>query len=320
MNREDLATIVECAQLAPSVHNTQPWTCTVVTAGIEIRADRSRGLAVLDPSGRELMISCGAAIEFAGIAARGLGWNCTTDLLPNPGEPDLLALVRLGARRPAGAEETELLDAIPRRYTDRGTYEPRPLSPDLRKKLQQGVSERGAWLRPVDRDGDRLAVIQALSEADATEAKDPAYRRELADWLRIGHAPDGIPLTALGDVTESGRAMEVPVRDFTGADEHLRPGGDGPPPTVERDVLLMIGTDTDTRLAWIQSGRALGWLLLRLTAAGLSSQPLGQVLDVEGTRLRLARQIGLIGHLQFLLRIGHGHGVAETGRRHATVS
>ncbi len=111
---------------------------------------------------------------------------------------------------------------------------------------------------------------------------------------------------------------DVPQRDFTGANDHPHPGGDAPPP-VERDTLLLIGTDAETPLSWVEAGRALGWLLLKLTAAGLSSQPLGQALDVESSRLRLARQIGLIGHVQFLLRTGQGHGRPMTGRRHTAV-
>jgi nitroreductase len=317
MDSQDLATVIECAELAPSVHNTQPWACSIVGNTIEIRADRGRGLAVMDPRGRELTISCGAAIEFGYIAVRGLGWDCEAQLLPAADDPDLLAILTIGAPHQAEVEERELFEAIPRRYTDRGSYEPASLPTDLADLLARGVSARGAWLRVLDHDGDRLAVIQALTSAEAAEAADPAYRDELASWLRTASAPDGIPIAALHSVTESGAVSDVPQRDFTGANEHPHPGA-GAPPVVERDKLLMIGTDSETPLAWVQAGRALGWLLLRLTVAGLSSQPLGQALDIESSRVRLAKEIGLLGHVQFLLRTGQGHGAPRTGRRHAT--
>jgi hypothetical protein len=112
---------------------------------------------------------------------------------------------------------------------------------------------------------------------------------------------------------------DVPLRDFSGANDHPRPGGYGPPPPVERDTLLLLGTPDESPHAWLAAGRALGWLLLRLTAAGLSSQPLGQAVDVDSTRVRLAAQLGVIGHVQFLLRTGHGHGAPTTGRRHASL-
>jgi nitroreductase len=317
MDPEDLATVIECAELAPSVHNSQPWTCRAVGDTIEIRADRGRGLAVMDPRGRELTISCGAAIEFGYIAVRGLGWDCEAHVLPAADDPDLLAILTIGAPRQTETGERELFEAIPRRYTDRGSYEPAALPLDLAELLARGVSARGAWLRVLDHEGDRLAVIQALTSAEAAEAADPAYRKELESWVRTASASDGIPIAALHSVAESGRVSDVPQRDFTGADEHPHPGADAPP-AVERDELLMIGTDDETPLAWVQAGQALGWLLLRLTVAGLSSQPLGQALDIESSRARLAKQIGLLGHVQFLLRTGRGHGAPTTGRRHAT--
>jgi hypothetical protein len=318
MDAADLRTVVECVGLAPSVHNTQPWSCQVVGTTIEIRADRSRALAVIDPHGRELTISCGAAIEFGYIAVRGLGWECKVLVAPDPADGDLLAVLQIGGQRSTQPNERELFDAIPRRYTDRGSYEPATISPELAAVLSHGVGLRGAWLRMLDHDGDRLAVIQALTSAEATEAADPAYRDELTAWLRSDSSPDGIPVSALSNVSESGRVSDVPQRDFTGADDHPHPGGDVPP-TVERDTLVMIGTRDESPLAWVQAGRALGWLLLRLTVAGLSSQPLGQAMDLESSRLRLAQQIGLIGHVQFLLRTGDGHGAPSTGRRPVSV-
>lgn len=318
MDPQDLRTVIECAELAPSIHNTQPWSFRVADDTIEVRADRTRGLPVLDPHQRELTISCGASIEFGYAAVRGLGCECDVQLLPDAADVDLLATLTIGAPRPATADERELFEAIPRRYTDRGSYEPATLPPELRDVLIRGVNNRGGWLRVLDHAGDRLAVIQALTSAEAAEAADPAFRAELASWLRIGSASDGIPVAALRSVSESGRVSDVPQRDFLDVDDHPRPGA-GTPPPVERDALLMIGTDEETPLSWVQAGRALGWLWLRLTVAGLSSQPLGQVLDVESARQRLAEQLGLLGHVQFLLRTGQGHGAPTTGRRHVTV-
>jgi hypothetical protein len=319
MNRSELRAVIECAKLAPSVHNTQPWSFTLAGDTIGIRADRRRGLPVLDPDGRELTISCGAAVEFGYVAMRGLDRECTVTLLPDDDDPDLLATLTIGAERAADDDERALVAAMPRRYTDRGEYDETVVMPEVVAILERGVAERGAWLRPLDRDGDRLAVIEALTSAEAVTAADPAYRAELTDWLRTQSGPDGIPLAALDRPASTGSVNDVPLRDFSGEDRHPHPGGEGPPPAVARDTLLMIGADGDDSLSWLRSGRAVGWLLLRLTVAGLSAQPLGQVLDVESARTRLAADLGLIGHVQFLLRTGVGHGQPTTGRRDAAI-
>lgn len=49
----DLVVVAELAALAPSVHNTQPWSFTWDGVSLGVREDPSRSLPVLDPSGRE---------------------------------------------------------------------------------------------------------------------------------------------------------------------------------------------------------------------------------------------------------------------------
>jgi nitroreductase len=89
-------------------------------------------------------------------------------------------------------------------------------------------------------------------------------------------------------------------RDF------LQPGNpDAPPPEVERPAVVLLGTDQDDRYAWVQSGRALGRVLLVATATGLAASPLTQALDWPATRTRLQSRLSLVGHPQMLLRMGY---------------
>ena len=83
------------AGCAPSLHNTQPWRFTVGRDAIELHADSGRRLRV-DPDGREIVISCGAALFGLRLAVRSLGRQPVVELLPEPG-----AAARPGAARPA---------------------------------------------------------------------------------------------------------------------------------------------------------------------------------------------------------------------------
>ncbi len=58
---EKLKFLLNYAILAPSGHNTQPWFFTIEDNAIELYADRTSTLPVVDPNNRELIISCGAA-------------------------------------------------------------------------------------------------------------------------------------------------------------------------------------------------------------------------------------------------------------------
>src|SRR5690348_5436941 len=62
--------VVEAAMHAPSVLNTQPWWFSTADREISLHADVDRRLRVADPPGREMMISCAAALFNARVALR----------------------------------------------------------------------------------------------------------------------------------------------------------------------------------------------------------------------------------------------------------
>lgn len=55
--------LIDAARCAPSVHNTQPWWFGTRGSTVTLHADSDRRLQVADPDGREMLISCGAALH-----------------------------------------------------------------------------------------------------------------------------------------------------------------------------------------------------------------------------------------------------------------
>jgi nitroreductase len=314
MNAEELHLVTTFASLAPSVHNTQPWQFVADGHTLEVRADPDRKLTVLDQSARQLHLSCGAAVEFARLAIRWLDYSCVVRLLPRADDRLLLATLTAGHSLPARAGERRLVEAAPRRYTDRGPYDDRPVPRAVVMEMADAAGEVGCWLRPLDRPGDRLVAAILVDKAEAIEIEDPNYRDELAKWRRdYPGAPDGLPAEAVQPWPVD-RVPDVPVRDF-GGEPHYPHVGAERPPQVERDTLVLLGSDSDGPLGWLRTGRALASILLVATDAGLVTQPLGQVTDVAATRAQLQRSLGLLGHPQLLLRVGYGFGHPQTGRR-----
>lgn len=304
----------EFAALAPSVHNTQPWRFVARPHVLEVHLDPDRELGCLDPTGRQMHLSCGAAMEFARLGIRYLGLACTVRLLPDPTHPTLVAKLVVGTREPTTAAEQRLIDAVPRRYTDRGPYSDEPVSWLALQNMREAASDRHCWLRVLDRTDDRLTAIRLLETAEAAEAADDAYRAEIEQWQRREPSRDGIPIDRRTEWDALHRVSDIPLRDFSGRGRHPAPG-DGEPPVIERDTVVVLGTDYDDPRSWLQAGRALADVLLALTAADLVSQPLGPALDLPATRAQLRRELGLVGHPQMMLRVGHGLRVPVTGRR-----
>jgi nitroreductase len=313
MNAEELELITTFASLAPSVHNTQPWQFVAVDHTLEVRADPTRQLAVLDESARQLHMSCGAAVEFARLAIRALGHSCIVRFTPRADDPLLMATLTLGGRSAPQPGERQLYDAAARRYTDRGAYDDKQVPRPVLARLADAAGEVGCWVQPLNRPGDRLLAAVLLEKAESIETQDPRYREELERWRREATAVDGVPDAALPSWPD-GRVSDMPLRDFTSR-EQPQGGRHGQRPDVERDTLVLLGSDGDDRLSWLRTGRALAAVLLIATDAGLASQPLGQVTDVTATRVHLQRGLGLLGYPQLLLRMGYGHGRPTTGRR-----
>src|SRR3954447_12356029 len=81
--------------LAPSLHNTQPWRFVISRGWLELHADPQRRLRVLDPRGRQLVISCGCALFNVRVALAAAGYDARVERLPDAERPDLLARVSL---------------------------------------------------------------------------------------------------------------------------------------------------------------------------------------------------------------------------------
>lgn len=301
--------VIEAATLAPSVHNTQPWRFAVRDDGFDLLADPDRRLPVLDPSGRLLHLSCGAALVTARVAARALGLSASVELLPEPGWPDLLARVTLASGAPADDAELSLALAVLHRHTVRTAFSPEPLPPDLLARLQRVAEQEGASLHVVAEEADLLSLAVLLSSADWQEERDPAYREEVASWVRLSPLGDGIPPAAVApDPTQ---ASSLRLRDFT-LSHPERLGGDAP--AVEPAVVVL-STHSDGPESWLRAGQAMGAVLLHAAAEDVQGQPLGQVTDRPGPRAALGRSLGLPGVPQLVLRLGRVEAHATTPRR-----
>ncbi|HEX6281359.1 MAG TPA: nitroreductase family protein [Nitrososphaera sp.] len=120
------------AILAPSGHNTQPWLFKIVgNNAIEIHADRSRALPVVDPDDRELIISCGATLYHLRLAANHFSIVDEVRLLADKNNPDL-ARISLkdddeGTIKKQAKRDAPLFEANTKRRSNRSSFENRRL-------------------------------------------------------------------------------------------------------------------------------------------------------------------------------------------------
>jgi nitroreductase len=309
-----LRAAVDSAVLAPSLHNSQPWRFTVHADRLDVRADRSRHLTSIDPSGRELVQSVGAALFNARVSLAAHGWAVDVQRSPSTGDPELLAVLRLvdGAPDPGLAVLDPL---VPRRRTNRRTFDATvPTDAELRSWTAAAVAE-GAVLVPVLTGEQHRLVARLTQLADAQQRDDPAYRAELARWTdRAPAAGDGIVAAAIPHV-DGTATDDVPMRDFDTLGQGALPASSGV--GAERTVMVL-GTRADDEEAWLRSGEALQRVLLEITRAGWAASPVTQAVEVSLTRLELRNGLTWGTWPQTILRIGHAGPTGATPRRQLT--
>jgi hypothetical protein len=279
---------------APSAHNTQPWVLTYEAERIELRFDPARHLEAGDPTRRDLLLSLGAFVEAVLVTAADEGIALEFD-----------PAVDLKEARAGSFRESAVIHAtrftktdLERRRTSRLKYEPGRLPEDVR-----GVAR--AELRP----GERLYELAARAVADLFTVADrrmyetPHVVRELRAWLRLSkrdprYERDGLSYECLAvsrlEAGAFGLALRPRVyplvrrvglhRTFTASAKSVL--------DVDGSVLALTAAP-DTPEELLLSGRSLLRVWLALSAAGLYTHPLSQIIDCRETEEELALRLAL---------------------------
>jgi hypothetical protein len=282
--------LVGAVQLAPSFGNAQPWRVSLQPDGsVEVRGDHASGQAVTLPLDRNVLVGCGAAIEFSRLAIRGMGRAADVSVFPDAHDPDLVARIVPEGPSRSGADDRVLVSAMTHRTADedRGT-----LPPLLIDELRAAAERHGLYVRCIETPADIAVVTAGLSDARlqrvmtcANECASSGAHSGHDDVRPANRAPDW-PQDLFGDApANEGDAPSLP----TGA-------------SIPGTLMLVVGTD-DRPLTHVATGRAVAWMLLRIAAEGLRSNPLGEATTDISFRERLTHELRLIGDAQFLLRL-----------------
>lgn len=303
----DLRRAATAAIRAPSLHNSQPWRFRLHDGAIEVLADPARQLTIADSAGWAVRVACGAATMNARLALAVAGRPARVTLRPFGAGSDVIARLSRGPDRAATYLETDLHDAVARRYSNRRPFRPQPVPPDIRARLVVAAHTESAWL-------DLLIGMTALSgfaeiaqSADRVLSRDPRYQSELITWMHADTAPDGVPATAGAPAAEPQDLL--PQRSY--GDRRRGPGRDFEP----EPLVAVLGVTGDTPTDQIVAGQALQRVLLTATDAGLACSMMSQPIEVPAAREQLRRSLGRSGAPQMALRLGYGDPGRLTPRR-----
>jgi hypothetical protein len=307
--------LVDAAVWAPSVYDTQPWWFGTHGWTVTVHADAERRLEVADPRGREMFISCGAALYTLRLAVRNIGRMPEVRLRSDPRRPGLIADVRVGVEEPATAEERQTYAQVRRRHTHSGGFRPGGLPIGLLQALRTHAYCEQASLRIVADPRARIALAALTEAAEQVQRQNPSYAAEVARWAQGDRPEAPVGPAAAAPVAPTGPEEPCPREsahldaDFAGCD-FARGQGWGQAGAEQRDangVVALLVTDEDDRDDWLCAGQALQRILLCAAEYEVSAAFHSQALEVPELRDFIRNRFCDGAHPQMIMRLGVAH-------------
>ncbi|MGW4668182.1 Acg family FMN-binding oxidoreductase [Streptosporangium sandarakinum] len=294
---------VQAAVWAPSVHNTQPWSFTVEGDEIAMRADGDRRLRIGDAAGRELLISCGAALMNVRLTLRRLGHEPLVRVLPDPDRPALVATVRIGGTVVPDEHTVRLHAEIERRRTHRAGFTELPVPERLEETLAAQAAAEGARLTPIRAEA-AVRVLAALTcAAQDVQSQDRLFSLEVVRWARPPGSTRGDGVPAGGYPREPRRTRpRFAQRDYA----HGHPWGNDSDQFfgTSTGTVAVLTTRGDSREDWVTAGQALQRVLLHASAYGLSAAFHTQALEAHHLREFIRQELLSGEYPQMIMRLG----------------
>src|SRR4030042_241504 len=186
---KDELEILYLASLAPSGHNTQPWTVKVLEPKHWIiGSEKKRWLTAVDPENRELLLGIGAFIENLVLAAGTFGYDVDVQIIAkNPSDLDIADI-----RFKKGKSVNFPLEKIKKRRTLRSDYMNQEIKTEDLKyitmheakscSLSNVPSPHSFYFSNNFPQGKYLQ--EGTIEANRTQAYREPAQEELANWIR----------------------------------------------------------------------------------------------------------------------------------------
>ncbi len=273
---------VAAAVLAASPHNTQPWAFGAGTDAVDVYVDGARSTGAVDPYLREQYAGLGCALENLVLACRARGLRPDVTLLPDgPGAPRVAHVALSGA----APEPGPLYDAIGRRHTNRGPYQPQPVPADTLAALVDPAGLPGLAVQWITDSAARASLGRLLVAAAAALIADEQQSQDGFTWFRnsnddIQRHRDGLVLDGQGlSPLVLGIAKLLPASSRTAGDRFWLDQTRAVHTATAAAYGVITTASADDRRTQLNAGRLLQRIHLTATSRGVALQHLNQITE-----------------------------------------
>jgi hypothetical protein len=303
---QDEYEILRYASLAPSGHNTQPWTVEIVRPGTWLLGTNpQRRLPAVDPDNREGILSMGPFLENLVIAAGCLGYEAdirylTPSLRDNPVTEVTLC---------KGASTAYPIQRLSLRRTVRKNHLATPIRPDD-VNLLTGMGDTRFHFFPSGSAGGTLLAEETV-EANVRQASRDAAQKELAEWIRWSNSDaekyrDGLTPASM----EFAGIAALFVRMFYDRESVMSEGFREKGVELVKEQVqtcggwVVVTSDGTEAKDLIECGRRFQRMALLMRERSIAVHPMMQLLE-EGARDTVQHGLGIHNPIQWILRVSY---------------
>lgn len=295
--------LTQFAHAAPSRNNTKPWKLEIKGDKIFIFADFSKRLDVTDPFNRELYISLGAVIANLEIAAEHFQLYYDAYIFTREEVDNLVAVIKFSLyKEPKSTYPVPLFDYIPLRHTARKPYSQSQIDKEDLRYIADSVN----WIEQIslyitENNQIKNYLASLTYEAELDQFNNPLFKHEQTHWITNGRKNEGVPLSSFHLSPMSSMLFTISHDYNIGNDKATFDAN----LVRHSPAVAIIMSDNDEKADWISTGIAFETLALRITALGLSYQPMTSTIEVPHIRHKIRDLIESTKVPQMFLRIGY---------------
>jgi nitroreductase len=306
MNQETYK-ILYYASLAPSGHNSQPWSVRLLsTTEWIIESDMNRRLSIVDADNREVMLSIGAFIENLVIAAGVFGFDAHVNVLAKNNFDRQVAKVILGKATP----KKYPLHRIAMRRTVKSNMLLKELS---RTDIRAFEEKVGSGLYYFPRGGEHAAFMEKEAiDNFKIQAENDKAQEELSKWIRFKNSNiekyrDGLTARSMEINGIAGWYVRTFMKQKDVISDSFRQKG------IEKTIeqagqgagWIVITSDGNKTADLIDTGRRFQKMALIARERNIAIHPMTQTIEEKHGQANIKANHKPETMPQFMLRVGY---------------
>lgn len=284
------------AILAPSGHNTQPWTFRFKKNSLEISENPERELPHSGKVAAEPFVSIGACTETLVLAGQAFGYIIDIKTILEPAVKITASITGKIAPDPT------LNKAITQRVSNREPYSTKKLNAGILKRLCTPKHKTIDELLVEDRE-DINYFAHETAKATVNIMSDPEFRLELSKWVRnnLTKQHDGMPAFVQGMPTPPSLIARHIIKNIDVSKSQAKKDAER---IKNAAAIIVLSVKKENINSYFDMGREYARICILAEQEGLATSGVGAAVIDTDSKIRIKDHFKIDGTPSALIRIG----------------